>query len=136
MDRRFIKSIFKTLAIFQALALAACSKAADQPALDTEAPAIHVIAPLENAIFPKGSLAPITIEFADNLGMHAYYIYMMDESTGQPSLVEKKHIHTKNWKVEQQFLIPEDAIGPFRLDVEAVDHEYNTARMSIPIGVE
>lgn len=117
------------------LALNACS-IGEQPAFDEEAPFVQVLSPLENARFAKGSAVPITIGLSDNLGLHAYYIYMMDEGAGLPSLVEKRHIHASRWTVEQQFSIPQDATGPFRLDVEATDHEYNTTRVAVPIIVE
>lgn len=117
------------------LAFNGCSKG-EQPAFDEEAPLVQVLSPSGNARFAKGSTVPITIGLSDNLGLHAYYIYMMDEGTGQPSLVEKRHIHASNWTVEQQFSIPQDAAGHFRLDIEATDHEYNTTRVAVPIIVE
>ncbi|MCB0571315.1 MAG: hypothetical protein KDC66_16200 [Phaeodactylibacter sp.] len=128
----------KLIPVIGALCLAgtACSKDGATPSFDEAAPVVKVLSPQENDVFPKGASIPITIQFADELGLHAYFVYMMNESTGQPSLVEKKHIHAKTWVVEQEYQLPGGDSGPFRLDIEATDHEFNTAWISVPITVE
>ncbi|MCB0577830.1 MAG: hypothetical protein KDD10_00785 [Phaeodactylibacter sp.] len=112
--------------------LCACDKG-EAPLLDQLGPDVKVIAPKEGAELPGGENFRLVVEIEENLGLHSYYIWLVNERDGLPSLIEKQHLHTKKHRVDTTYLLPDEPGQAFHIRIEAVDHDDNRTIKSIGI---
>lgn len=112
--------------------LSACGKEGD-PVFDQLGPEVTILTPVDGTELPGGEKVPLVAEIEENLGLHSYYIWLVNERDGMPSLIEKQHLHAKKHRVDTVFLLPDEPGQAFRIRIEAVDHDENRTIESIGI---
>lgn len=113
------------------------SCAQEAPLLDEETPAVEIIRPQNGQrIFLTEKRMPVKVTIAENLGLHTYFIWLVEESRDTPYLVDKDHVHTRMLEIELDYELDGLEPGRYRLLVDAVDHDYNRTETDVLIEIE
>lgn len=116
--------------------LIGCSQ--EKPRLDEEAPTVEIVRPHHGQVIPLAEKRmPVKVTIAENLGLHNYFIWLVEEGgKNTPYLVDKAHLHTRMLEIELDFELDELEPGPYRLLVDAIDHDYNRTEISVLIELQ
>jgi len=116
------------------LLLSACST--EQAQFDEEAPVVDVRQPTAGQQFSREALMPVEVVLTENLGLHTYFIWLVENGSGTPHLVDKAHLHTRSHTVDTSYAASELPAGNYELMVTATDHDQNTTEVRVPLTVE
>jgi len=116
------------------LCLLACSKPDAQ--FDEEGPNIEITQPQAGQSYPKGTTLPVEVTLSENLGLHTYFIWLVETESDQPYLVDKQHLHRRQYEIDLGFPLDELPAGSYQLQVEATDHDHNVSEKEVPIKIE
>lgn len=97
----------------------------NEPILDEIGPEINILSPKQLAAFSPGEEMQIQIEIEENLGLHGYFVWLINPDTGEPSLIDKSHIHASYHVVNHTYTVGDFLAGDYEIVVEATDHEGN-----------
>ncbi len=126
-------NIFAVAAFFLP-GLMSCSK--EEAVFDQIGPSIFIEQPASGQAFERSEPLPVQIEIEENLGLHTYFVWLIEKETGRPHLVDKGHVHARVHRIYQQFPLHELPPGAYELMVEATDHDHNTNRAHQPIQLD
>ena len=128
------KMMHKILAfLFLVFTILSCNK--DKAVLDVLGPEIRIISPADQSVFTSGSEIDLVIEIEENLGLHSYFIWLIDSATNYPSLIDKGHLHTTSAMLNTKYDLSEVSPGAYEILVQATDHDVNTTEESIHIKI-
>jgi len=129
-----IHQLIFLLAAVGSLALISCDK--DKPVLDKEGPEVNILAPADQSTFETGDQMGLQVEIKENLGLHGYFIWLIESETGWPHLIDKQHSHGENHDLNINYRLPDIPEGKYEIFVEATDHDGNIGEATIEIFIE
>lgn len=112
----------------------ACNK--ESAVIDELGPDIQILAPQNQANYNIGDSIHLQIQITENLGLHGYFIWLVEKSTGYPHLIDKKHLHNTFHELELLYQLPDVPTGAYEILVEASDHDNNISKMTITINIQ
>lgn len=119
------------LAFFSILS---CNK--ESAVIDKLGPEVQILAPQNQAIYNIGDSIHLQIQITENLGLHGYFIWLVEKSSGYPHLIDKKHLHNTFHELELQYQLPDVPTGAYEILVEASDHDNNISKATITINIQ
>jgi len=112
----------------------ACST--EQAQFDEDAPVVDVRQPKSGQQFHGDVLMPVEVVLTENLGLHTYFIWLVETESGAPHLVDKAHLHARSHTVDTSYATSELPAGNYELVVTATDHDQNTTEVRVPLAIE
>jgi hypothetical protein len=108
----------------------------EQAQFDEMGPVIEVRQPAIGQSFTGSAEMDVEVVLSENLGLHTYFIWLVEAESGMPHLVDKNHLHTRVHTVVKT--VPLDGLpkGAYELLVTATDHDQNTSEMRVPLILE
>jgi hypothetical protein len=131
---RTINAIAVLLAFSTMAVLPSCKK--DAPVLDELGPQINIIEPAQQSTFSVGEQIPLKIEISENLGLHGYFVWLIESATGTPHLIDKQHLHSTFVELSLDYPLPDLPPGKYEIIVEASDHDSNISEATIEVAIE
>ena len=118
---------------FLLLALLSCQK--EKAILDEVGPDIRIISPVNQSVFTAGTKIDLEVKIEENLGLHSYFIWLIDSETQYPSLIDKGHLHTTSAILNTAYDLSEVSPGDYEILVQATDHDANNSEATIRIRI-
>lgn len=98
-----------------------------------EGPSVTITSPANDASFNLVDTVDINAIISHDIEMHTYKVTVINEETGNRTVLKDEHMHEENINVEVPFYLNESSHTHYYIIVEAEDHDGNTGSDTIYI---
>jgi hypothetical protein len=123
----------KQLLLITTVFVAIFSSCKDEHNSNGKGPSVTIISPAEDAEFKLVDTVNIKATVSHSVEMHTYKVTVMNEKTGNKTVLKDEHDHAENINVEVPFYLNEENHNHYYIIVSAEDHDGNAGADTVYI---